>query len=398
MTYDYIFVGAGPSGLTGAISAARRGKKCLIIEKKSSLEQHPRGETLRLRPILDDILGEGVMESLAVAKTALIEYFAPEPEKVERIAFTMHADNVSFHWDAFMKAFQKQIDSLGIDLLMSTEVIDVVNDGDCVVGVVYRDADGREVTEKADVVFASDGHQSIVGRKAGVDYQSMYFPIIKGMYKNATFDTPGFKFFLIPAGSMTFAPDFPPAVAFLFPRDENNCESAVLVMANSAEKLGYEIPSQQELMRVWKLMIRQYPFFSDMLKDATEEICEASMIPMTGPLSDFIPRKGVVLLGDAAGFIEVSGGSGLVSSMESARFWVDMIVEEQNRTRDSEGIWQEQTVQNMTEAFILSPIYRHIKANADRNVAGFETLFVELRTSEQIIRNWELVKAALDVY
>jgi len=398
MSYDFIFVGAGPSGLTGAICAARQGRRCLVIEKKQSLEDHPRGETLRFRPILDEVLGKGVMASMSLAETTLIEYFAPVPDDVERISFNMRSANIAFDWETFMQSFQKQVDSLDIDLLMSSEVVDTIVELDRIVGVVYKDPDGKEIAVMGDVVFASDGHQSIIGRKVGVNYQKLYNPIIKGIYKKATFDTAGYKFFFIPAGSMDFAPEFPPALAFLFPRDNNNCEAAVCVIAESARKLGFAVPSPEELLRVWELMVEKYPVFSEMLKEAEPELVEPTLIPAVAPLEDFIPQKGVVLLGDSASFIEVSGGSGLVSSMECAKFWVNMIIEEQNRSEKPTDIWQEQTIQKLNEAFRFAPIYRHIKANADRNTAMFETLFVQMRTSEEIIKNWEMVRAGLDVY
>ncbi|MFH2129801.1 MAG: FAD-binding protein [bacterium] len=398
MSTDFIFVGAGPSGLTGAICAARQGRRCLVIEKKPSLELHPRGETLRFRPILDEILGKGVLDSLSLARTTLIEYIAPIPDKVPRISFNMHSANIAFHWGGFMQAFQKQVESLNIDLMMNTEVIDTVKDGDRVVGVIFRDAHGKEARVTGDVVFASDGHNSIIGRKAGVDYQSMTNPIIKGIYHHATFDTPGYKFFIIPAGSLDFAPTFPPAIAFLFPRDDRNCEAGVCVMAGSARKLGYAIPSPEALLSVWDLLTEKYPILSDILKNATPEVVEPTLIPASAPLKDFLPQKGVVLLGDTASFIEVSGFSGLVSSMECAKYWVTMITEEQNRSGKPEDIWQEQTMRKMNEAFRMAPVYRYIKANADRNTAMFEALFVEMRSSEVIIKNWELVRAALDVY
>jgi len=407
MTYDFIFVGAGPAGLTGAICAARQGRRCLVIEKKRSLQEQPRGETLRFRPILNEILGEGVMESLIVGKTTLIEYFAPIPDKVERISFNMHSANIAFHWDGFMQAFQMQVDSLNIDLMMNSEVIDTVTEANRVVGVVFKDSGGKVVTVSGDVVFASDGHKSIIGRKTGVDYQSKYFPIIKGIYENATFDTPGYKFFFLPNGAMNFAPNFPPALAFLFPRGESDCEASVIVMAENARQLGIAIPSPEELLRVWEMMVRQLPVFSDMLRNATPVIEEPTMIAMSGPVSEIIPQKGVVLLGDASVFVEVSGGSGLVSSMESARFWVNMIIKEQNvnmiikeltRAEKQDAIWLDQTTKRMTETFTFSSIYRHIKANADRNTAMFKALFVDMRTGDEIIKNWEMVRAVLDVY
>lgn len=396
MSYDFIFAGAGPAGLTGAICAAGQGRRCIVIEKKSSLDLHPRGETLRHRPILDEILGEGVIETLAKAKTSLIEYYAPEPDKVEKIAINMNSTNISFEWDEWMRAFRKQIDILGIDLVLGAEVVDIMEKSGVVIGVIYRDSDGKDVVVTGDVVFASDGHKSTIGQKSGVDYQSLNYPIIKARLKNATFDTPGFKFFFVPEGSMDFAPEFPPSIAFLFPRDKANCEAGLMIMARASQKLGYGLPDQVELLRVWEQFVKHYPVFSDMLKEATVEIQEATMLPMAGPMNEVIPLKGIVLLGDAAGFVEISGGSGLISSMESAKFWVNKIIEEQTKAEGPEALWQDQTIQRMNKAYISSGIFQHIKTTADKSNASWDTLFVELSTREKIMKNWEMIKSVLN--
>ena len=396
MSYDFIFVGAGPAGLTGAIYAAGKGRRCIVIEKKSSLDLHPRGETLRHRPILDEILGEGVMEMLAKAKTSLIEYFAPEPDKVETITINTNSTIISFEWNEWMEAFRKQINTLGIDLVLGAEVVDIKKKSGVVIGVIYRDSDGKDVLVPGDVVFACDGHKSTIGQKSGVDYQSLNYPIIKARLTNATFDTPGFKFFLVLEGSMDFAPEFPPSIAFLFPRDKANCEAGLMIMARASRKLGYQLPDQVELLRVWEQLVQHYPVFSEMLREATVEIQEATMLPMAGPMSEVIPLPGIVLLGDAAGFVEISGGSGLIPSMESARFWVNTIIGEQTKAESPELLWQDQTIQRMNKAYTSSQIFQHIKTTADKTNASWDTLFVELRTKEEIIKNWEMIKSVLN--
>ena len=396
MSYDFIFAGAGPAGLTGAICAAGQRRRCIVLEKKSSLDLHPRGETLRHRPILDEILGEGVMETLAKAKTSLAEYYAPEPDKVEKIVVNLDSTSISFEWDDWMRVFRKQIDALGIDLVLGAEVVDIIEKSGVVIGVVYRDSDGNELQVTGDVVFACDGHKSTIGQKSGVDYQFLNYPIIKARLKNATFDTPGYKFFFVPEGSMSFAPEFPPSIAFLFPRDKANCEAGLMIMARASQKLGYQLPNRVEFLRVWKQFVQHYPVFSGMLSEATMVIQEATMLPMAGPMTEVIPLKGVVLLGDAAGFVEISGGSGLISSMESARFWVNTIIKEQTGAEGPQALWQDQTIRRMSKAYASSSIFQHIKTTADKINASWDTLFVELRTKEKITNNWEMIRSVLN--
>ena len=388
MTYDYIFVGAGPAGLTGAICAARLGKRCLVLEKKSSLASHPRGETLRYRPVIDEILGEGGMASAQLTQTSLMEYYAPEPDGVDKISVTMKEQNIVFDWARWMQAFNRQADSLGIEIRMGAQVDDILETPDRVTGVVYSEGEGKTVHVSGDVIFACDGHKSRVGQQAGVGYESLNYPIVKALYRNAAVDTPGFKFFIVPEGVMDGQPDFPPAILFLFPRDGKNCEAGIMVMTGAAGTL----PTGPELLDVWKRAAATYPVLRDMLKHATLDLLEATMIPMKGPMENVIPKKGLVLLGDAAGFVEVQGGSGLVSSMECAKFWVHRIAEAEGQG----DLWADETIRNMIQAYNESGIFQHIKKNAQRSHEHFEMLFGGLRTHEEIMKHWDMLKSVLE--
>lgn len=398
MSYDFIFVGAGPAGLAGAICAARQGRRCLILEKKSSLNQHPRGETLRHRPIVDEILGQGVMESLILSKTSCVEYYAPAPLQKEKISVNTKMTHLIFEWEKFMDAFQKQVDSLGIELVLRAEVVDIKESSGVVTGVIYKNPNGKSISVTGDVVFACDGHKSIIGQRLGVDYQSITYPIVKTLLKNPKFKTPGFKFFFVPTGSLDFAPKFPPSLAFVFPRDAISCEAGLLPMVNRGEKLGCEIPGKDEIFRVWKHMMQHHPVIRDILSDASVELQELTELPMTGPLNDVIPKKGVVLLGDAAGFVEISGASGLISSMESATFWINTIITEQNRQEDKKLLWQDQTIKQMTREYTSSKIFQHIKNNAEKTNTTWDILFIELQTGEEIMKNWEMIGTAMASY
>lgn len=398
MSYDFIFVGAGPAGLTGAIHAARRGRRCLLVDKKQSLGLHPRGETLRHRPILDEILGAGVMDSITIAATTQIDYYAPEPAKADKIVLHTKTPNLTFEWHNFMSAFERQLGSLEVDFILGAEVVELIEDVGRVTGVVFLDAAGNKKTATGGVVFACDGHNSLVGRKLGVDYSTQNYPIVKSLFRNAAFDNPAFKFFFLPTGCLEVASYFPPAIAFLFPRDGANCEVGFMVEAGTAAKLDRRIPDRDDLLRVWGQLIKKHPVFSGMLSEASDVMMETTMLPMGGPQENVIPAKGVVLLGDAAGFVETFGGSGLVSSMESAKFWVNAIINQWPDAGSSDELWSDKTVAKLNDAYHSFGSYKHIKRTAEYTAAAWNHLFVELRSSQRIMENWQVVRSALDIY
>ncbi|MCP4750542.1 MAG: NAD(P)/FAD-dependent oxidoreductase [Proteobacteria bacterium] len=393
--YDLVVVGGGPAGLASAIFAARKGKKTLLIEKESRLDLHPRGETLHHDPVLDEILGDGVMESLALSKTALREFYAPNPHEAEKITTRRKTPSLVFEWSRWIKAFETAMENLDIELLLQAEVVDVVESNGLVTGVVYRDAEGKEITVSGKAVFACDGHRSIVGGKYGIDYSNMNFPFVKSIVQNVDFENPGFKYFFVPAGSLEYAPGFPPSIIFLFPRDGKNCEAGLLVMAKSAKELGMDLPDSEEILAVWEKTKKHYPLLKDMLKNAETLFQETTALPMTGPVENVVPRKGVVVLGDAAGFVEISGGSGLVSSIKMAKFWSERICDELDRTSDPEALWSDEGIETFTREFKESDIYRHIVKVAKRNIASRKYLFVELSTGQRMMENWEQLRTMM---
>jgi hypothetical protein len=82
--------------------------------------------------------------------------------------------------------------------------------------------------------------------------------------------------------------------------------------------------------------------------------------------------------------------------MESSKFWVNTIIEQQVKAPG--GIWQNRNVQAMIEAYTSSKIFRHNKAIADDTNAAWDIMFTQLRTSEAIIQNWEMVGRALGIF
>lgn len=390
--YDLVVVGGGPAGLASAIFAARKGKRIALLEMESRLDLHPRGETLHHHPVLDDLLGKGVMESLALSKTALREFYAPDPFGTKRITIQRETPSIVFEWSQWIKAFEAAMESLDIKFVLQAEVKDVVENNGLVTGVVYRNSNGGKTTVSGKAVLACDGHRSTIGRKYGIEYANMNFPFVKSIFKNADFENPGFKYFFVPAGSLEYAPDFPPAIIFLFPRGGKNCEAGLLVMAKSARELRMDLPDSAELLTVWEAMKKRYPLFKDILKNADGVFQEITALPMTGLVENVIPRKGVVLVGDAAGFVEISGGSGLVSSIRMAKFWTERICDALDCTDDPEVLWGDEAIKSFNREFKESEFYQHIAKTAEQNNAFMKYLFVELNTCERMMGNWEQLR------
>lgn len=66
--YDFAVAGAGPAGLSAAITAARTGRKVVVIEKGSIPGPEPRGESMPHHALIDELMHEGFISEISSFK------------------------------------------------------------------------------------------------------------------------------------------------------------------------------------------------------------------------------------------------------------------------------------------------------------------------------------------
>ncbi|MBD3350839.1 MAG: FAD-binding protein [Candidatus Lokiarchaeota archaeon] len=386
--YDIIIGGAGPAGLSSAIFCGNRDKKVLVLEKKKDIGSEPRGETLHYHEILDELLGKGFMKKITLSKTADRTYYAPDTN--ETIHKTRKTPSLIFDWKDLMQRLYNRAKEMNIEIKRDAEITELILDGDTICGAVYKDSQGNKSKAFAKCVLACDGFNSIIGRKLKLDYKDKMFPIIKCILNHGNFENKSFKYFFIPHGSLDYAPDFPPTIAFIFPRDKDNFEAGIMIQKDIANMLDLPHLKEADITKVWVRLKDEYPVFSEMLKGSSISYEKLTGIPMTGPIESFVPHKGTVLIGDAAAFVEASGGSGLVSSMIMAKEWVNLICDAlENTKRD---IWSNQNIKDMEHKFKKTKIYKKIKRKAKIYNWFRELLFKKWHTKEEIMNKWFWVK------
>jgi electron transfer flavoprotein-quinone oxidoreductase len=163
--WDIIVVGAGCAGSAAAKRAAEKGLKTLLLEKaRKPGEKNVSGTNLNtialMSPDLHYILNAPFEREL----TALKVYFvlpdrttSVEERYGNNIALAIRRDEFD-NWHAETAA------QAGAELKKSTSVVDIVIENEKVVGVVTHDGE----TIRSEVVIDAGGVNSIVGRKAGL--------------------------------------------------------------------------------------------------------------------------------------------------------------------------------------------------------------------------------------
>ncbi len=180
--YDVLVVGAGPSGLTTAVAAARAGARVLLVDRHAGTTVFPKATGLRPRTMelmrawgLEEEIRAG-SQDLKVAGAIhaalngpVLQEFplgATAPDVLARMSPSTFAVAPQDHVEPVLLA---QLLELGAEARFGVRVLDLVQHDDHV-AVLVTDETGEETIEARWVVGA-DGGDSTVRRLVGLDVQ-----------------------------------------------------------------------------------------------------------------------------------------------------------------------------------------------------------------------------------
>ena len=158
--FDIAVVGGGPAGLSAAYAAAKGGAKVILFEKDQSIAHSIR---------TSGVTWISEMERLGIPS----KFYNP----IQNYRFVSPSNdilitgNVSKSCVLDIRGMYQHLAFLaakeGVQLMVKSNVIDVIKDGDRVVGVKANTPKGR-LTVRSTLVIDASGFSTSVGRKAGV--------------------------------------------------------------------------------------------------------------------------------------------------------------------------------------------------------------------------------------
>ncbi|MHA1777510.1 MAG: FAD-dependent monooxygenase [Promethearchaeota archaeon] len=382
--YDLIIVGAGPAGLAGGITAGRNKLKTIIFEKEDRPSPFPRGETLHNARIFSQILGENVLNLISTHLTAGRKFNSPM--SLNSVEVFRRSPSIVYEWNKLIGLLLSRLEETSVELKLGTEVENFIQENNICKGVLLKTGEKIWATS----VLVADGHKSKIGHRINIPYNRINFPIMKRIISNFRGDYTGFEYFFLVPGMLEYAPRFPPSVIFVFPRGGEKCEVGLMIFSDMAQKLQKicDIPNEEEIRRVWELLISKYPRFSKLMKNTIVEFEGYTYIGAGQIYSDPMPIPGLFLSGESMGLIEKSGASGIATAMQSAKFAVDFI------SNYKISSWSNQIARKYSQEFKKSKFLKHLKGNARKAQLQKKFFFLYLRTAERINQKWNLVKNA----
>ena len=174
---DVVVVGAGPAGIGAAVAAARNGAKTLVFEAHGCIGGM--GTSGMVSPFMtsydapcENMIIRGVFEELVNRMVEMGGAIDPKDVRNEQpyaSYFHIGHNNVTpFDPHAFKLIGMRMLRESGAELLLQTQFVNVIKDGDRITGVVINNKDGLSVIE-AKIVIDCSGDADVAAR-AGVNY------------------------------------------------------------------------------------------------------------------------------------------------------------------------------------------------------------------------------------
>ena len=167
--YDVIVVGAGPGGSMAAKTSAEKGAKTLLIERKKEIGAPVRcGEGIGLHWI--EKLGVDLSKKSYLFQINGAKIIAPNLKDSITIR-TPETKGYVLDRKVFDRELAINAARAGSDIMVKSQVIDVLKNNNKITGVVVGNEEERtEINSK--IVIAMDGAESTVARMAGLNTTS----------------------------------------------------------------------------------------------------------------------------------------------------------------------------------------------------------------------------------
>lgn len=319
--FDVVVVGGGPAGSTLAALVAMQGHRVLVLEKEF-FPRHQIGESLLPSTVHGVLRMTGVADELAEAgfprkRGGTFRWGAnPEPWTFSFSVSPRMSGPTSYAYQVERSRFDEILLNnarrVGADVREGCAVVDVVADDERVRGVRYTDADGAERRALASYVVDASGNKSRVYQRVGGKRE--YSEFFRSLALYGYFE--GGKRLPEPNSGNILSVAFPSGWFWYIPLSDTLTSVGAVVRREMAEKI------QGDRHKALMALVDECPLIGEYLADATRVT--------SGPYGELRVRKdysyhhttfsrpGMVLVGDAACFVDPVFSSGVHLATYSA--------------------------------------------------------------------------------
>lgn len=304
---DVLVIGAGPSGSIATITIAQNGIDVLLIDKKSEIGTPKRCAEGILRSTLDE-LGIRADKRWIAREIKGIEIVSPSNKKL-----VLDEDNFELPDTAYIlerKIFDKTLvmDAIrfGAKVMIKTKANNIkrVKDG----FLVKATSLGKEIQIFTKIIIGADGPESKVGRMVGLKSNTSLNNMAScAQYEMVNVNMDDMNHVRVHIGSVC-----PGGYVWIFPKGDDIANVGLGILKSHTDKTAKH--------------------FLDSFIESNQDVVNAQCVEMNvggDPIGGLIEQRyddNIMIVGDAAGFVDPLTGDGIRTAMLSGKFAGDVAV------------------------------------------------------------------------
>lgn len=304
---DVLVIGAGPSGSIATRTIAQNGIDVLLIDKKSEIGTPKRCAEGILRSTLDE-LGIQADKRWIAREIKGIEIVSPSNKKL-----VLDEDNFELPDTAYIlerKIFDKTLvmDAIrfGAKVMIKTKANNIkrVKDG----FLVKATSLGKEIQIFTKIIIGADGPESKVGRMVGLKSNTSLNNMASCVqYEMVNVNMDDMNHVRVHIGSVC-----PGGYVWIFPKGDDIANVGLGILKSHTDKTAKH--------------------FLDSFIESNQDVVNAQCVEMNvggDPIGGLIEQRyddNIMIVGDAAGFVDPLTGDGIRTAMLSGKFAGDVAV------------------------------------------------------------------------
>ncbi|MFX0124247.1 MAG: NAD(P)/FAD-dependent oxidoreductase [Candidatus Hodarchaeota archaeon] len=377
--YDLIIIGAGPAGLATALGAKRIGvEKVLVIDQQPAVGNQLKGQSIHYHPdMLSKIFLEGVPQRAFVSEIKSFgrNYYSPSGRKSFHLEDNI--DRVWIDFRLFLNELAKQAVLEGVILRVNSKVTNLITLTNGQIQVYFKDLlKNQSGILTTQVIVGAEGANSITAQLHNLPQPSPLCPIIRGHFFG-DYNEENMEFLFFSDVNLDVA-----GTSFIFPHEHQNAEFGVIIFSEVS------IDPLPNYWEIWEAVLKS-PIINEKILISRFYETILSTIPMGGPVSKIHTNK-CFIIGEAAGQVTPSGGSGILVGLELGLF----LGEQLGRTYPD---WNNESLKNIESEILSHPTHEKLLLMAQMILPFRTRLFRELRTWERIDEEWENITEILSL-